>query len=1130
MKFRPNPEDKRNKNCHDTRNLKCFCGEVEDKHFREECSLSTVNELNNLSNSSASDDYIRVIKHTNAYGRIKFISDDPIKKRLTEYVRIADTDSLKDLMGLMKKHWFMLEPEKPSLCLSIIGGAKKFKMESKQKQIFLEGLINAAQTTNALIITSGLSVGIVKVVGDAFQNLHSRFFDRKSQQIKCLGVSPWGYVLNRELLTSRGSSQPIDYSFSAEVKEKQPVSLNANHTHYIFVDEGIRNRYGGSASAEFRAKLERQISADSKDGGWEIPVVLVVVEGGYDVLIDAQNSLEQKIPIVICSGTGRIADILHHAIDLQQRDEKTRKPSEFDQEQEADLKSMLISCLSLNESDAVDEAYQMLIKIIKQDDLLTIFDMNKSTRLDSAILYALIKTQSNVKSQLELCLAWDQIDVAKEKILKPVHQNFIPSADLESIMMRALIEDKTQFVKLLLEKGVVFCKFLTIERLHMLYNESDKPDKFITNFNYFRIKQKIHHSTGPRHKLPLPRTNSVAESDTNVVVYLESVRKLVKRMLGRFNHDIYEFDDEDLYNAEHSKALVALIQSQCFRFPFRELFIWAVLFHRQEMARFVWENSEDSIALALVGCKLYRSAMKAVPVYDTETYSLLEKYISEFENLAIKTLEKMNSSDPETTLYLIEFRCETWGNMNCLDLASSCQAKHFLSTIACQNSLNSTWCHGIQSGILASILAIVFPPLLLVDEIFAFKYVPELKKMPQTDQSVSMGNNLPHIGNLNLDPCYECKTNEFLFRAFWFYTAPRTKFFLHTIVFILFLFYFTWVLLFRLNNDSVNRHEIAIMCYLAAMCLEKCRQVCNAKAERLKNKVILWWNTSSWYRVDLFICIFALITIIVRSLEMPHFHGLCANLYAIISEFPFMPNSSLVIVLYMKIFRLYTVNKNLGPKLVMIQRMMKELLTFIFILLVVLVAYGSAKQALLFPNVDRFNWQAIGNIINAPYWVLYGEFDLDLSFARTCQGEENEFDGKSCPVYNLMFSVSLSEKFEATEEYRELALNLQQSVVKQLARDLRQEAEDSTEGMLKEIHKHQELLSESMKSMEMQINSRLKAESTKIEHLGRRMSFMELHLKNIATAIEKLAILTNTQDSFMSTPTAQDSPKSAPLQ
>ena len=42
-------------------------------------------------------------------------------------------------------------------------------------------------------------------------------------------------------------------------------------------------------------------------------MVLVVVEGGYDAITDASQSLKEGIPVVVCAGTGRAADILAYA-------------------------------------------------------------------------------------------------------------------------------------------------------------------------------------------------------------------------------------------------------------------------------------------------------------------------------------------------------------------------------------------------------------------------------------------------------------------------------------------------------------------------------------------------------------------------------------------------------------------------------------------------------------------------------------------------------------------------------------------------------------------------------------------------------------------------------------------------
>lgn len=58
----------------------------------------------------------------------------------------------------MLKEWKM---ELPKLVISVHGGIQNFKMPSKLKEIFSHGLVKAAETTGAWIITEGINTGKV---------------------------------------------------------------------------------------------------------------------------------------------------------------------------------------------------------------------------------------------------------------------------------------------------------------------------------------------------------------------------------------------------------------------------------------------------------------------------------------------------------------------------------------------------------------------------------------------------------------------------------------------------------------------------------------------------------------------------------------------------------------------------------------------------------------------------------------------------------------------------------------------------------------------------------------------------------------------------------------------------------
>ncbi len=52
---------------------------------------------------------------------------------------------------------------------------------------------------------------------------------------------------------------------------------------------------------------------EDRSGGLGIPVIVVLVEGGLDAIDFAYESLKCRIPVVICQGTGRAADIISYA-------------------------------------------------------------------------------------------------------------------------------------------------------------------------------------------------------------------------------------------------------------------------------------------------------------------------------------------------------------------------------------------------------------------------------------------------------------------------------------------------------------------------------------------------------------------------------------------------------------------------------------------------------------------------------------------------------------------------------------------------------------------------------------------------------------------------------------------------
>lgn len=55
---------------------------------------------------------------------------------------------------------------------------------------------------------------------------------------------------------------------------------------------------------------------EPKPRGLEVPVVLLLVEGGLNSVIKCSMALKREIPVVAVAGTGRAADLLAYAVSL----------------------------------------------------------------------------------------------------------------------------------------------------------------------------------------------------------------------------------------------------------------------------------------------------------------------------------------------------------------------------------------------------------------------------------------------------------------------------------------------------------------------------------------------------------------------------------------------------------------------------------------------------------------------------------------------------------------------------------------------------------------------------------------------------------------------------------------------
>ena len=132
-------------------------------------------------------------------------------------------------------------------------------MEGKKKETFKRGLIIAAKSTNALILTGGTNTGTMKLMGDAVRE--GQFLvkseDKMRRGLKLVGLCPWGYIRDRELMVNAKVDEfnLVRYNSNVEIKHGQTVPLNGDHTHFLMIDDGSRYRFFG-AYTEFITRYD----------------------------------------------------------------------------------------------------------------------------------------------------------------------------------------------------------------------------------------------------------------------------------------------------------------------------------------------------------------------------------------------------------------------------------------------------------------------------------------------------------------------------------------------------------------------------------------------------------------------------------------------------------------------------------------------------------------------------------------------------------------------------------------------------------------------------------------------------------------------------------------------------------
>uniref|UniRef100_A0A6Q2X4G9 non-specific serine/threonine protein kinase n=1 Tax=Esox lucius TaxID=8010 RepID=A0A6Q2X4G9_ESOLU len=918
---------------------------------------------------------------TDAYGIVNFQGGSHSYR--AKYVRLSHDSRPESILRLMLKEWQM---ELPKILISVHGGIQNFDLHPRIKQVVGKGLIKAAVTTGAWILTGGVNTGVAKHVGDALKEHCSR----SPKKICTIGIAPWGVIENRNDLIGRDVVAP--YQTLLNPLSKLNV-LNNLHSHFLLVDDGTVGKYG--AEVDLRRDLEKHINLQRIHAriGQGVPVVALILEGGPNVILTVLEYLQESppVPVVVCEGTGRAADILAYV--HKQTEEGGGLPDGL----EMDIITTIKKMFNFSHSDA-SHLFQTLMDCMKSKELVkrhNSYDCTSSVFVPVFVclfiyLYVFVfaylhlhtspGTNASAFDQLVLTLAWDRVDIAKNHVFVYGQQLLVGS--LEQAMLDALVMDRVDFVKLLIENGVSMHRFLTITRLEELthtltHTRVSQTRALVGSITLIDIGLVIEYLMGGTYRCNYTRKrfriiynnlhgNSREKTRHNhFIKTAQPYKPKVHQSKKKAREEIVDIDDPE---------------TRRFPYPFNELLVWAVLMNRQKMSLFFWQHGEESMAKALVACKLCRSmgyeAKKSDVVDDTSEE--LKDYSNEFGTLAVDLLEQSFRQDETMAMKLLTYELKNWSNSTCLKLAVSSRLRPFVAHTCTQLLLSDMWMGRLnmrKNSWYKVILSILVPPAILLLE---YKSKAEMSHIPQSqdahqmtmeDSEHNLQNTTEDIQMVRVNDEVEIQVRSrrlpLTTKFYAFYHAPIVKFWFNTLAYLGFLMLYSFVVLVQMPEFPSTQEWVVIL-YIFTYAIEKIREIFMSEAGKISQKVKIWF--SDYFNLSDFV---AIVTFFVGfGLRIggedivPGRTVYCLN----------------IIFWYVRLLDTLAVNQQAGPYVMMISKMVANMFYIVVIMVVVLLSYGVPRKAILYPNEEP-SWKLLKDVVFQPYWMMYGEvyaYEIDV--------------------------------------------------------------------------------------------------------------------------------------------------------
>ncbi|XP_062596064.1 transient receptor potential cation channel subfamily M member 2-like [Saccostrea cucullata] len=952
----------------------------------------------------------------------------------------------------------------PTMVFSVIGDSESFVPRPWAKSVFQTALIEAAKSGgDTWILYRGYNYGVSSVVRSAYGKYGDTEFRANSNDVpledserKVKLIYMPGHIEPPKTPEERSKVNQL-----GDVTEENLDETLAKPSKLECYIEPTENKNFVLDFEEFVSKQELPFLSQTLDLNLPIPIVILACEGDINTIEHISEALKRKIPVIIIKGSGKAADLI---LDYMENKQLIKK------------KASVLFGIRFNEI-AFKTLTRHLSDIVEASDLVGVFDVNNDNplMLSNTIGEGIVSCWATEKilSTRDASVRSPKPNTQREKTLQLTTSNgnahigttvsvgklqsysgMPKQADIDKIFLQhresrayvldtkyssptslplyfffeyqflqqseklkehghmllfeALIANRCDYVRVLLDQGVRFrlwnlselyeqtvsckdCHFEKDDCLHIQWLlkqiEEKKAEKLCFSHRKFtrKIQKKERKNREALKKLQemdrssnsdeikklekkiKDRKESIKENKEKLQELVknekeqtkiaESAKGLCRKILGYKESEDTETNDdpEDTENDAEEKSSYVKIS---------DILLWAIFANRKEIAEICWLRGKDHLLTALVcAAVLKKLSKKANNVKEQNLSNEFAEHTQLFENRCLTIMDGMYKEDDKNAIDIMDDDTNVWGiKSSPLTFAHENFMYDVVAHTCSQKNMNKQWYN---------------------------KLAPDLK---------------PFLKSMWRKPRK-------------FFTAPLTRYMYNYVMFFVMLVFYSAFVLTSIGDeyyilDIAKMFEYYVYFWGAGDlieeliscfgCLESRGRSHRGYYARLKRYLYDFWNL-----VDLLSY-----ALLITALCVRHFHP-STNFTIARRMF-----SLSLLVMYLRFLEVFLVHRKMGPTLIMIKEMLKDLLYFLGLAVFVVLGVGMYYHANLWPDHPTIwsgnwvNWR-IWTIIYYPYWQLYGEINNEF-----LEGQELD----SCTQNETIWKADTSQDRCPQEDWTVIAV------------------------------------------------------------------------------------------------------------